>query len=43
LKVSTDGLVPSRRLAGGAEIYENEIEDLLWENIEDFTGEPLLP
>ena len=42
-EVATDGLIPFRRLAGGAEIYESEIEELLWGNIEDFTGEPLLP
>jgi hypothetical protein len=34
-------LAPIRLLSGGVELYEREIEDLLWENIEDFLGEPL--
>ncbi len=36
-----DSLVPFRQLAGGAELYESEIEQLLWDNLDDFTGEPL--
>ena len=27
----------------GADIYEKEIEDLLWNNLEEFTGEALFP
>lgn len=34
-------LVPFRKLTGGADLYEREIEDLLWENFEDLTGEAL--
>ncbi len=42
-EVANDELVPFRRLKGGAELYEKEIEDLLWSNLEDFTGETLFP
>lgn len=43
LRQGTDGeeLLPFRRLRGGADLYENEIERLIWENIEDITGEAL--
>lgn len=34
-------LVPFRQLGGGAELYEREIEQLLWDNLDDFTGESL--
>ncbi len=34
-------LLPFRQLLGGAELYESEIEDLLWSNLEEFTGEAL--
>jgi hypothetical protein len=34
-------LVPFRRLRGGAELYEREIEDLAWANPEEITGETL--
>jgi hypothetical protein len=36
-------LAPFRRLQGGAELYEKEIEALLWENVEEFTGDTLFP
>lgn len=36
-------LVPFRQLHGGAELYEREIEDLLWGNLEELTGESLFP
>ena len=36
-------LVPFRRLRGGPEFYEREIEELLWRNLEEFTGESLFP
>ena len=40
----TDGrLRPFRLLQGGAELYESEIEHLLWSNLEDLLGEPLFP
>lgn len=34
-------LVPFRRLRGGADLYEREIEDLAWANPEEVTGESL--
>lgn len=34
-------LVPFRQVHGGAELYEREIEDLLWSNFEEFVGEQL--
>lgn len=34
-------LVPFRRLRGGAELYESQIEDLAWANPEEITGESL--
>jgi hypothetical protein len=34
-------IVPFRRLTGGSDLYEREIEDLLWENFEELTGETL--
>jgi hypothetical protein len=36
-----ESLVPFRQLHGGAGLYEKEIEDLLWANADDFTGESL--
>ena len=36
-----ESLVPFRQLHGGAGLYEQEIEDLLWANADDFTGEAL--
>lgn len=36
-----ESLVPFRQLHGGGELYEKEIEDLLWANADDFTGETL--
>lgn len=42
-EVAEDELIPFRRLKGGADLYEREIEDLLWANVEEFTGETLFP
>ena len=42
-EISEDELVPFRRLKGGADLFEKEIEDLLWANLEEFTGEVLFP
>jgi len=42
-EVTHDELVPFRRLTGGAELYERDIEDLLWANLEEFTGDTLFP
>jgi hypothetical protein len=39
----SEQLVPFRQLTGGAGLYESEIEQLLWENFEDLTGETLFP
>lgn len=36
-------LVPFRRLRGGPDLYEKAIEDLLWENLDEFTGDALFP
>lgn len=36
-------LVGFRTLRGGAELYESEIEDLLWANPDELTGESLFP
>ena len=33
-EISEDELVPFRRLKGGADLFEKEIEDLLWANLE---------
>jgi hypothetical protein len=32
-----------RRLRPGPELYEQEIEALVWDDLEAFTGEPLFP
>lgn len=37
------GLVPFRQLRGGADLYEIEIESLLWDNLQDLTEELLFP
>ena len=42
-EVTSNELIPFRRLRGGADLYEREIEDLLCANIEEFTGETLFP
>ena len=36
-----ESLTPFRRLGGGADLYESELESLLWSNIDDLTGESL--
>ncbi|MFQ5523352.1 MAG: hypothetical protein ACE5F5_07205 [Acidimicrobiia bacterium] len=36
-------LVLFRRVYGGADLYEKEIENLLWSNLEEFTGDTLYP
>ena len=38
-----DELVPFRRVKAGLDLYEKEIEELLWHNLEAFVGEPLFP
>lgn len=37
------GLIGFRALRGGAELYESEIEDLLWANPDELLGEALFP
>jgi hypothetical protein len=36
-----ESLVPFRQLRGGSDLYEAEVERLVWENFEDLTGESL--
>ncbi len=40
---SDTDLVPFRSLRGGSDLYEKELESLLWANLEEFTGEALFP
>ena len=42
-ELSGTSIKPFRRLNSDAEIYEKEIEDLFWTNLEAFAGEPLFP
>jgi hypothetical protein len=36
-------VVPFRQRRGGADLYEREIEELLWQNFEELTGESVFP
>ena len=38
-EVDGSELVGFRLLRGGSDIFEEEVEDLLWDNLDDFTGE----
>lgn len=42
-QVTSSGLRPYRRLTPGSDLYEQEIEDLAWADLEAFTGEALFP
>lgn len=42
-ELTEDGLEPFRRLRPSSELYESEIEELVWSDLEAFTGEPLFP
>ncbi len=42
-EIHHEGLTPFRRVSGGPELYEHEIENLLWKNLEEFTGLALFP
>lgn len=42
-EIAQGELVPFRRVAAGPDLYEQEIESLVWENFEEFTGEALFP
>lgn len=40
-ELDAKSLVPIRRQATGAGVYETEIESLLWNNLEELTGDNL--
>lgn len=42
-EVGNDELVPFRRVQAGPELYEREIEELLWQNLDAFIGRSLFP
>lgn len=42
-EIQGEALVPFRRVPGGPELYESEIERLLWDSLEEFVGVPLFP
>ena len=42
-EIAEGELVPFRRLKGGSDLYEQQIEALVWENVEEFTGETMFP
>ena len=42
-QVGDNELVPFRRVQAGPELYEKEIEDLLWSNLDAFVGTELFP
>lgn len=42
-EVGDEELVPFRRVQAGPELYESEIEELLWQNLDAFIGTPLFP
>lgn len=42
-EIGDDELVPFRRVQAGPELYEQEIEDLLWANLDAFVGAQLFP
>ena len=42
-EIGNDELVPFRRVQAGEKVYEREIEELLWANLEAFVGVPLFP
>lgn len=42
-QVNDGRLLPYRRLAPGADLYEKQIEDMAWADLEAFTGEALFP
>ena len=41
-EIGSGGLIPFRRIPGGPDLYENEIEELVWANPEEILGESLL-
>ncbi len=42
-RVLNGSMVPFTRLAPGPDLYEQQIEDLIWSDLEAFTGEALFP
>ena len=42
-EIGEDELVPFRRVQAGPDLYEKEIEELLWANPDAFVGTPLFP
>lgn len=42
-EIGEEDLVPFRRVQGGPELYESEVEELLWQNLDAFGGRPLFP
>lgn len=42
-QVGKNELVPFRRVQAGPELYEKEVEDLLWSNLDAFVGTELFP
>jgi hypothetical protein len=42
-EVTGEGLVPFAQVPAGAELYERQIEDLFWSELDSFLGESLFP
>ncbi len=42
-EIQEDTLIPFSRVPIGPDLYEEQIEDLLWANLEEFTGTTLFP
>lgn len=42
-EISEGEVVPFQRVEAGPDLYESEVEDLLWANLEDLVGVPLFP
>lgn len=42
-EIASDGLISFRQLRGGSELYETEVERLLWDNLGDLVGDVLFP
>ena len=42
-EIGDEELIPFRRVIAGPDLYEQEIEALLWSNLDAFVGIPLFP
>jgi hypothetical protein len=42
-EIGANELVPFRRVQAGPELYEREVEELLWQNLDAFIGRSLFP